>query len=81
MLAAIAINESQSGQLFWRTLTSQVDTIIKASCTAQVIPLAHTIAMEVIKRGQESNVEDFKRYGSEAMQSIFLPFPLSLIIH
>ncbi len=52
---AIAINDSQSGQLFWRTLTSQVDTVIKANCTAQVIPSAHTIAMEVIKRGQESN--------------------------
>jgi len=55
---AIAINDIQSGQLFWRTLTSQVDTVIKANFTAQVIPSAHTIAMEVIKRGQESNVDE-----------------------
>jgi len=55
---AIVISDNQTGQLFWRTLTSQVDTIIKANCTAWVIPSAHTIAMEVIRHGQESNVEE-----------------------
>ena len=55
---AIAINDNQTGQLFWRTLTSQVDTTIKANRTAHVIPSAHTIAMEVIRHGQEINVEE-----------------------
>ena len=35
-----------------------MDTTIKANRTAHVIPSAHTIAMEVIRHGQEINVEE-----------------------
>ncbi len=39
----IAIAEP-ARQPFWRALTHQVDTVIKANCTTQVIPSAHAIA-------------------------------------
>jgi hypothetical protein len=39
---------SDMGQMYWRALTVQLDTIIKANYTAQVIPSAQTIAWEVL---------------------------------
>ena len=35
-----------------------MDTVIKANCTAQVIPSAHAIAMEVLRQQKESNDEE-----------------------
>ena len=55
---AIAEPYRQEGQPFWRALTNQVDTIIKANCTAQVIPSANVIAMEVLRQQKENNVEE-----------------------
>ncbi len=36
----------------------QVDIVIKANCTAQVIPSAHAIAMKVLRQQHENNVEE-----------------------
>ncbi len=46
---AIAKTDTQQGQQFWRVLTRNVDTIIKANCTAQVIPSAQLVAEDVIR--------------------------------
>ncbi len=45
---------SDVGQPYWRALTVQIDTVIKANCTAQVIPSAQTIAEEVIRQQMNS---------------------------
>ncbi len=47
---AIAEIDMHAGQPFWRSLTRQVDTLIKANSTTQVIPSAHAIAMEVLRQ-------------------------------
>ena len=45
--SATAENAIDMGQPFWRAITVQLDTVIKANCTSQVIPSAQTIAEEV----------------------------------
>jgi hypothetical protein len=37
-------------QPYWRAFTMQMDTAIKANCTAQVIPIAHAIAEQVLRQ-------------------------------
>jgi hypothetical protein len=49
---------SDMGQSYWKALTVQIDTIIKANCTAQVIPSAQTLAEEVIKQQVQKDLDE-----------------------
>ncbi len=46
---------------FWRALTHQADTVIKANCTTYVITSANAIAEEVLRQQQAHNL---KQHGS-----------------
>ncbi len=48
----------QLGAMFWRTLTHQVDAIIKANSTGGFIPSSHSIAEEVLRQQQTSHAEE-----------------------
>jgi hypothetical protein len=47
------------GQTYWRAFAMEMDTFIKANCTAQVIPSAQTIAEEVLRPQQVKQVEEY----------------------
>ena len=46
------------GHQFWRTLTQHLDTVIKANCTAQVIPSAQVVAEEVLRQQQQQHLAE-----------------------
>ena len=55
---AIAEMETLEGQSFWRALGQHVDTVIKANCTAQVIPSAQIVAEEVLRQQHQRQLEE-----------------------
>ncbi len=46
------------GQPFWRVLGQHVNTVIKASCTAQVIPSAQIVAEDVLRQQHQRQLEE-----------------------
>jgi hypothetical protein len=48
---------SDVGQPYWRAFTVQIDTVVKANCTAQVIPSSQTIAEEVIGQHVQKDMD------------------------
>ncbi len=50
--------ETLEGQPFWRVLGQHVDTIIKANCTAQVIPSTQIVAEEVLRQQHQQQLAE-----------------------
>ena len=58
ILDAIAEMETLEGQPFWRVLGQHVDTVIKANCTAQLIPSAHIVSEEVLRQEHQQQLAE-----------------------
>ena len=56
-IATAQTARGQIGQRFWRSLTTSLDNVIKLNSTAQVIPSAKAIAMEVLRQQREHVIE------------------------